>query len=86
MSAIYRTPQAPHTKVYYFLCGYWTLDESEALEIDNGLESISLHGTAYFPVGAPPELIDSEIRLLIANQRQPKPGVIFEAINKTTMP
>ena len=82
MTAIYRTPKVPHTKVYYWLCGYWTFDKEEA-ELDDALASISLSGTAYFPVGAPTELIDSEIKLLVQNQRQPKPGMIFQAINKS---
>lgn len=30
MTAIYRAPKVPHTKVYYFLCGYWTFDKEEA--------------------------------------------------------
>lgn len=79
MTAIYRTPKVPHTKVYYFLCGYWTLDKEEADLLDDALASISL-------IGAPPELIDSEIKLLIANQRQPREGMIFQAINKNLLP
>ncbi|QQZ27611.1 hypothetical protein HMY34_01950 [Thiothrix subterranea] len=83
MTAIYRTPQVPHTKVFYWLCGYWTFDKSEADLIDDGLESSSLHGTAYFPSGAPPELIDAEIKLLVQNQRPARDGVITRAINRS---
>lgn len=54
--------------VYYWLDGYWITDKEEADLMDEINAFGSTHGTAYFQRGAPPELIDSEIRALLAQQ------------------
>lgn len=54
--------------IYYWLDGYWITDKEEADLMDEINAFGSTHGTAYFPEGAPPELIDTEIRALLAQQ------------------
>ncbi|MEZ5450333.1 MAG: hypothetical protein R3E89_15645 [Thiolinea sp.] len=59
------TTTHPTQAVYYWLDGYWITDKEEADLMDEINAFGSTHGTAYFPVDLPPEVIDKEVAALV---------------------